>query len=88
MYQLPLFKESKAFIDSLTIKLTPELLLKLYALYQQGSKGDNKAKEPKDNAFKSTKDKYAAWEKLKGITFVDAQLDYIYLARKIKDGNL
>ena len=57
-------------------------LLKLYALYKQGSEGDVKGDKPGFFDFVGGA-KYEAWEKLKGMDSQQAKKDYIALVGKL-----
>jgi acyl-CoA-binding protein len=63
-----------------TLKSSPSNaeLLKLYALYKQGSSGDVSGKRP--GAFKlKDRAKYDAWAEVKGTSQEDAQKQYVAL---------
>jgi len=73
-------KESK----ELPSKPDNETLLKLYALYKQGTEGDINT-EPPSNPFDSvSKAKYNAWSDLKGKTKDVAMNEYIALVNQLK----
>ena len=57
-------------------------MLKLYALYKQGSVGDVQGEKPGFFDFVGAA-KYEAWEKLKGTGQEDAREQYIDLVRKL-----
>jgi acyl-CoA-binding protein len=59
-----------------------DTLLKLYALYKQGSEGDVKGDKPGFFDFVASA-KYEAWAKLKGTSTDDAMKKYIDLVRKL-----
>ena len=73
-------KESK----ELSSKPDNETLLKLYALYKQGTEGDINA-EPPSNPFDFvSKAKHSAWSDLKGKTKDDAMKEYVALVNQLK----
>ena len=73
-------KESK----ELPSKPDNETLLKLYALYKQGTEGDINT-EPPSNPFDFvSKAKYNAWSDLKGKTKDVAMSEYIALVNQLK----
>ena len=73
-------KESK----ELPSKPDNETLLKLYALYKQGTEGDNNT-EPPSNPFDFvSKAKHNAWSDLKGKTKDVAMNEYIALVNQLK----
>ncbi len=59
-----------------------DTLLKLYALYKQGSEGDVTGPKPGFFDFVGTA-KYEAWGKLKGTKSEDAQQKYVDLVKKL-----
>ena len=70
----------QAIGDSKNLSERPDnaTLLKLYALFKQGSAGDNSDKEPgfSDMVVRA---KWDAWDKLKGMSQDDAMRQYIDL---------
>jgi len=77
-------KFEKAGEDVKLLKERPDndTLLKLYALYKQGSEGDVSGPKPGFFDFVGTA-KYEAWAKLKGTKAEDAQQKYIDLVKKL-----
>src|SRR5690349_6669676 len=75
---------AKAFAASNKLKERPDndTLLKLYALYKQGSEGDVKGEKPGFFDFVGTA-KYDAWSKLKGTSQDDAKKKYVELVKKL-----
>ena len=71
--------------DVKTLKERPDndTLLKLYALYKQGSDGDVSGPKPGFFDFVGTA-KYEAWAKLKGTKPEEAQQKYIDLVKKLR----
>ncbi|HET6565062.1 MAG TPA: acyl-CoA-binding protein [Xanthomonadales bacterium] len=77
-----LFEQAAAAAKSLPEKPDNNTLLKLYALYKQGSEGDVRGQKPGFMDFVGSA-KYEAWSKLKGVAQEQAQKDYIELVRKL-----
>ncbi len=77
-----LFEQAAAAAKSLPEKPDNNTLLKLYALYKQGSAGDVSGDKPGFMDFVGTA-KYEAWSKLTGMSRADAQAQYIELVRKL-----
>lgn len=59
-----------------------DTLLKLYALYKQGSEGDAQGVKPGFFDFIGTA-KYEAWVRLHGVTAAEAMQRYIDLVRQL-----
>ena len=78
-------KFEKATADAHKLKQKPDndTLLKLYALYKQGSVGDVTGKRPGMMDFKG-RAKYDAWGKLQGTSQKKAMEDYIALVTKLQ----
>ena len=76
------FEQATKDIKSLKDKPDNDTLLKLYALYKQGSEGDVKGEKPGFFDFVGTA-KYEAWEKLTGTQQDDAVKKYIDLVKKL-----
>jgi acyl-CoA-binding protein len=70
----------KALADSKNLSERPDnaTLLKLYALYKQGSQGDNTDKKPGFSDMVA-RAKWDAWSKLKGVSQEAAMQQYIDL---------
>lgn len=70
----------KAMADSKNLSERPDnaTLLKIYALYKQGSSGDNTDKKPGFGDMVA-RAKWDAWNSLKGISQEDAMQQYIDL---------
>ena len=77
-----LFENAAAAAKTLPEKPDDNTLLKLYALYKQGSGGDVSGDKPGFFDFVGAA-KYEAWEKLRGISSEDAQTRYIEMIRKL-----
>lgn len=72
------FEAAAARVQSLDERPDNDTLLKLYALYKQGSEGDVAGDKPSFFDFVDVA-KYEAWEKLKGTDQDDARKQYIAL---------
>lgn len=62
--------------------MTDDELLQIYALFKQGTVGDNNTDKPGMLDFKG-KAKWEAWNKVKGKSKEQAQAEYIELARNL-----
>lgn len=62
-----------------------EMLLKLYALYKQGTAGDVSGARP-GILDMTGRLKYDAWTKVKGMGADQAMTEYIQLVEKLKQG--
>lgn len=76
------FEQAQAELKSLTERPEDSVLLRLYALYKQGSEGDVTGDRPGFFDFKGGA-KYDAWEKLKGTAQAAAQQQYVDLVTKL-----
>lgn len=76
------FEKAAADVQKLKQKPDNDTLLKLYALYKQGSVGEVTGKRPGFTDFKG-RAKYDAWAKLKGTAQKKAMEDYISLVNKL-----
>lgn len=76
------FERAAVAAKSLPEKPDNTTLLKLYALYKQGSAGDVTGEKPGFMDFVGSA-KYEAWSKLKGLQPEQAQKDYIELVGKL-----
>lgn len=74
----------QAMLDSKNLSERPDnmTLLKIYALYKQGSAGDNAEKKP---AFSDmvARAKWDAWNNLKGVSQDDAMQQYVDLIAEL-----
>jgi acyl-CoA-binding protein len=77
-----LFESAAAAVKSLSERPDDDTMLKLYALYKQGSAGDVSGEKPGFFDFVGAA-KYSAWEKLQGTSQADAQASYIDLVKKL-----
>lgn len=76
------FEKASKDIQSLSERPDNDTLLRLYALYKQGSEGDVSGDKPGFFDFVGTA-KYEAWAKLKGTKAEDAQKKYVDLVKKL-----
>jgi diazepam-binding inhibitor (GABA receptor modulator, acyl-CoA-binding protein) len=76
------FEEAAAKSKEMTRRPTNEELLKLYALYKQGSEGDVTGERPGGFDFKGIA-KFDSWEELKGMTQEKAKEEYIAFVSKL-----
>lgn len=75
------FDEAFNKISALEESIAPDLMLKLYAYYKQGTNGDTMSLNTGPdvrNAFK-----FNAWMQLNGMPQEEAKKEYIKLAKKI-----
>lgn len=76
------FDQATKDIQSLPKRPGNDTLLRLYALYKQGSDGDVSAPKPGFFDFVGTA-KYEAWAKRKGTPSDQAMQEYVDLAAKL-----
>ena len=76
------FEEAAKKAMNLPERPDNDTLLKLYALYKQGSAGDVSGPKPGFFDFVGTA-KYEAWAKLKGTNTEEAMQKYIDLVKKL-----
>jgi acyl-CoA-binding protein len=76
------FEQAAKDIKSLDERPDNETLLRLYALYKQGSEGDVSGPKPGFFDFVGTA-KYEAWAKLKGTAQDEAMQKYVDLVGKL-----
>jgi acyl-CoA-binding protein len=76
------FEKAADDVKKLSERPDNDTLLKLYALYKQGSDGDVSGPKPGFFDFVGTA-KYEAWAKLKGTKAEDAQQKYVDLVKKL-----
>ncbi|NII54703.1 acyl-CoA-binding protein [Luteibacter sp. SG786] len=76
----------QAYVDLKRLGRRPDndTLLRIYALYKQGSEGDVHGARPGFFDFVGTA-KYEAWAALKGTSPEAAMHDYIALVRSLRD---
>ena len=78
------FENAQKDVKKLTNRPDDATLLKLYALYKQGTTGDVQGDKPGFFDFVGAA-KYEAWEQLKGTAPEQAQQQYIDLVNKLSD---
>ncbi|MEO5622187.1 MAG: acyl-CoA-binding protein [Dokdonella sp.] len=76
------FEQAAEDVKTLVERPDNDTLLKLYALYKQGSEGDVCGPKPGFFDFVGTA-KYEAWGKLKGTRGDDAKQKYVDLVKKL-----
>jgi acyl-CoA-binding protein len=76
------FEQAKQDVQGLSERPDNDTLLRLYALYKQGSEGDVSGEKPGFFDFVGTA-KYEAWAKLKGTASDDAKKKYVELVKKL-----
>lgn len=76
------FEQATKDIQALPERPDNDTLLRLYALYKQGSDGDVSGDKPGFFDFVGTA-KYEAWAKLKGTSQDDAMKKYVDLVKKL-----
>ena len=76
------FDQAAKDIQSLAERPDNDTLLRLYALYKQGSEGDVSGPKPGFFDFVGSA-KYEAWEKLQGMSAEQAQKKYVDLVGKL-----
>lgn len=76
------FTQAAEDVKKLSERPDNDTLLKLYALYKQGSDGDVSGPKPGFFDFVGTA-KYEAWGKLKGMKSDEAMQKYIDLVKKL-----
>ncbi len=76
----------QASVDAKDLPERPDndTLLRLYALYKQGSQGDVTGDKPGFFDFVASA-KYEAWEKLQGMDSDQAKKEYINLVQALKN---
>ena len=77
-----LFEQAAKDVHALTERPDNDTLLRLYALYKQGSEGDVSGPKPGFFDFVGTA-KYEAWAKLKGTAQEQAMQKYVDLVKKL-----
>ena len=76
------FEQAAVAVKDLSEKPDNDTLLKLYALYKQGSAGDVSGDKPGFFDFVGVA-KYEAWEALAGTSTEDAQQQYVDLVKAL-----
>ena len=76
------FEQASKAAKSLPQRPDNDTMLKLYALYKQGSSGDVSGSKPGMFDFVGVA-KYEAWKRIKGLSQDDAMNQYIDLVTKL-----
>ena len=79
-----LFEQAQNEVNELSERPSNSDLLKLYALYKQGSQGDASGKRPGMLDVKG-RAKYDAWYGYSGMDVLNAKQAYIDLVNKLKE---
>ena len=77
------FEQASKDVHDLSERPDNDTLLRLYALYKQGSEGDVNGPKPGFFDFVGTA-KYEAWTKLAGTSKEDAMRQYVDLVGKLR----
>ena len=77
------FQQAAKDVMSLAERPDNDTMLRLYALFKQGSEGDVSGPKPGFFDFVGTA-KYEAWEKLAGMKPEDAMKKYVDLVKKLR----
>ncbi len=77
------FEQAAIDVKDLSERPDNETLLRLYALYKQGSEGDVSGEKPGFFDFVGTA-KHEAWGKLKGTAQDEAMRKYVDLVKKLR----
>jgi acyl-CoA-binding protein len=77
------FEQAAIDVKDLSERPDNETLLRLYALYKQGSEGDVSGEKPGFFDFVGTA-KHEAWGKLKGTAPDEAMKKYVDLVKKLR----
>jgi acyl-CoA-binding protein len=76
------FNNAAAEVKSLSERPDNDTMLRLYALYKQGSEGDVQGSRPGFLDFVGAA-KYEAWEKLQGTSSEQAMKKYVALVQQL-----
>jgi acyl-CoA-binding protein len=76
------FEKAASDVKGLSERPDNDTMLRLYALYKQGSEGDVKGDKPGFFDFVGAA-KYEAWEKLQGTSQEQAMRKYVDLVKKL-----
>jgi diazepam-binding inhibitor (GABA receptor modulating acyl-CoA-binding protein) len=80
------FEQAQLDVKKLAQPPSNDVLLKLYALYKQGTQGDAGGNRP--GVFDLIgRAKYDAWKALAGTAQRDAQQEYVALVRELRTGS-
>ena len=80
------FEQAAQEVQELPKRPENDALLKLYALYKQGTSGDVSGSRP-GILDMTGRMKYDAWAKLKGTTGDEAMSQYVALVEQLKAGS-
>ncbi|MFA5297440.1 MAG: acyl-CoA-binding protein [Lutibacter sp.] len=75
------FEEAYKISSTATLKLPPDIMLRLYAYYKQATKG-TKYQQPSGNVNLKNAFKLNAWFQVSHISEVEAKKEYIRLVNK------
>jgi diazepam-binding inhibitor (GABA receptor modulating acyl-CoA-binding protein) len=78
-----LFKDASKEVHNLKTKPSDNELLELYGNYKQGTVGDINTDKPSFYMFKDVA-KWNAWNNVKGLSKLQAQVNYIKLVEELK----
>ena len=78
------FEAAAADSKNLSERPDNDTLLRIYALYKQGSAGDVEGRRPGFGDMIG-RAKYDAWDKVKGLSREDAMQQYVALINSLKD---
>jgi acyl-CoA-binding protein len=76
------FSDAAQAVTQLSRRPNNDMLLKLYALYKQGSEGDVRGSRPGILDIKG-RAKFDAWKKIAGLSKEEAQSSYIGLVQDL-----
>lgn len=79
------FEQAQSDVKQLPERPSNMTLLRLYALYKQGSEGDTHGDKPGMTDFVG-RYKFEAWESLKGTSKDEAMQKYIELVQELQSG--
>ncbi|CAG9180820.1 acyl-CoA-binding protein [Cupriavidus respiraculi] len=79
------FEQAQSDVKQLAERPSNMTLLRLYALYKQGSEGDAHGDKPGMTDFVG-RYKFEAWESLKGTSKDEAMQKYIELVQELQSG--
>jgi acyl-CoA-binding protein len=83
--EIDLFERAAEAAKSLPERPDNDTMLKLYALFKQGSSGDVAGEKPGFFDFVGVA-KFEAWEKLRGSSQDEAREQYVELVKKLGGG--
>lgn len=80
------FEQAGEDVKHLSERPDNEAMLKLYALFKQGTQGDNTGARPGFTDFVG-RAKYDAWKEFAGLSKEDAMSKYIELVNSLKEAD-